>query len=71
MAPWVKDAVPFRGNKPWKCKRFENVMSTKFNTNVECATTFNSKEVINCREWVFATNEVTIVREVRANLFFT
>lgn len=63
MAPWVRNAVPFRENKPWKCKRFKNAINTKFNKN-ECTAYFNFHEVENCREWVFATDEVTIVREV-------
>lgn len=64
MAPWVRNAVPFRENKPWKCRRFKKTTNINFNRN-ECTASFNSQEAENCDEWVFASDEVTIVKEVR------
>lgn len=64
MPPWIRDAVPFRDTKPWKCKRYKSSENASINNNIACATAFSLHQVQNCEELVFATDEVTIVKEV-------
>ncbi|KAK7602883.1 hypothetical protein V9T40_006857 [Parthenolecanium corni] len=60
---WIQDAVPFRDSEPWKCKRYKPLANTTFHHPEECIVSFSPEEVENCKEWVFATDEVTIVNE--------
>lgn len=63
MPSWIRKAVPFKHEKPWKCKRFKPSSKAEFSGN-ECRTSFNPHEEKDCDKWVFATDEVTIVKEV-------
>lgn len=65
---WIQDAVPFRDSEPWKCKRYKPLANTTFHHPEECIVSFSPEEVENCKEWVFATDEVTIVNEVSSSL---
>lgn len=63
MPSWIRTAVPFKNEKPRKCRRFKPSSNADFNGN-DCRTSFNSQEELDCDSWVFATDEVTIVKEV-------
>lgn len=67
LPSWIQNAIPFKNEKPRKCRRFKASSKAEFTEN-DCQTSFNSHEEQDCDSWVFATDEVTIVKEVSTNI---
>lgn len=63
---WLKDAVPYHNSlKPSKCQRYQyrNESSEEL-CNI---TNFDISLITTCNEFIYKTNELTIVKEVYEN----
>lgn len=72
MPRWLRNAVPFKDDQPWKCKRYSSKSSgSSFINDTECPIAFDKTETVECNKWIFATEEITIVNDVSdRNLIF-
>lgn len=64
---WLHNVVPFdEDNRPSNCMRYAEVNFTK---SAQCSKKdhFNISDVYECKDFVFANDEVTIVNAVRIN----
>lgn len=68
---WLQQAVPYESNgKPSQCRRYATIGRPSNESELSddqrtCGTwTFDQSKVIECDEFVYATQEVTIVNEV-------
>lgn len=62
MPNWLHNAVPFSNGKPASCNRYE---SDRLTTTCE-AGNFNQSNVYRCDRFIYATDEKSILNEVRA-----
>ncbi|XP_065213734.1 organic cation transporter protein-like isoform X2 [Planococcus citri] len=59
---WLTNAVPFKEDSPRKCEMYQPVDNVR--ENLTCSKEgFNTSVIHQCHDWVFATEEVTIVKE--------
>lgn len=65
MPSWIKKAIPFISESElWKCRRYKPLSNATFVNDTTCTAVFSESEIEDCHDWVFATEEVTLVREV-------
>lgn len=56
---WIENAVPFDDGNPSTCYRY------KFLDDTECsATSFDKTNIYRCDEYMYNTNDKTLVNEV-------
>lgn len=61
---WLENAVPLRHNEPEKCFRYPSKMYSNSSAQ-ECSfDAFDNTKQVKCDEFVYKTNEVTILNEV-------
>lgn len=61
------NVVPFYKHKPAKCSRYKYIGST-YGTNECLRSDFNQSAIIQCDEFVYQTDEVTILNEVNIQI---
>lgn len=64
---WLHNVVPFdEDHKPASCQRYR---ALNFTRNSQCAkkSHFNTSDVYECSDFVWETDEVTLVNTVRSN----
>lgn len=63
---WIENAVPFRHNEPEKCFRYQsNTYANSSTHRDQCSfDEFDRTKIIKCDDFVYKTNEVTILNEV-------
>lgn len=60
---WLENAVPYRHNEPEKCIRYSTKMYSN-SSNRQCSLDeFDNTKRMKCDEFVYRTNEVTILNE--------
>ncbi len=66
LPKWIDKAIPFHDGEPYKCRRFKpsrNFSILVKNADV-CLAEFNESVIEECDDWVFETEEKTIVNSV-------
>ncbi|KAI4458691.1 solute carrier family 22 member [Holotrichia oblita] len=59
---WLSNAVPFDGNNPKNCERFQYINLTAYDGGDECpAEQFDQNVIEGCSEYVYKTKERTIL----------
>lgn len=68
---WLKNAVPYRHNEPEKCYRYATKMHGNSSIHQCSLDEFDNTNRMKCDEFVYKTNEVTILNEVSRNNIIT
>lgn len=61
---WLSNAVPYTNGKPSKCYRYANSTIQSHPLNETCGIIFDHDEEIQCSEYVYGTDEISILNDV-------
>lgn len=72
---WLENAVPYKDSVPRKCQRYirhhNATTNALFRADYNCSSgTFDRSQIEECHEWIFASKENTIVKEVSGWFLF-
>lgn len=73
LPKWARFAIPHSHNVPAKCLRYESIpfhANFKGKTNHCEEMLFNDTYSVSCTEFIYKTDEVTVLREVSVRWIF-
>lgn len=61
---WLSNAVPYAKGKPSNCYRYPNSTILNHTINDTCDISFDDTKQIQCNEYVYQTDEISILNDV-------